>query len=97
MRDDRVSSALQDCAPSVILTTSSIVCDVAKYMSAVPGERAPVVVEIDSLNFDVPRDINSAQYPQPTYRISSIHVGLDPPTGRCGDLASELWSPIFDK
>jgi acyl-CoA synthetase (AMP-forming)/AMP-acid ligase II len=65
LHDDRVSSALQDSAPSVVLTTSSIVSDVAKHMSAAPGERAPVVVEIDSLNFDVPRDVNSARYPQP--------------------------------
>ena len=41
LRDDRVSSALRDSAPSVILTTSSIVCDMAKYISAVPGERPP--------------------------------------------------------
>ena len=66
LRDDRVSSALQDSAPSVILTTSSIVCDVVEYISAMPGERAPVVVEIDSLNFDLPRDVNSTQYPQPS-------------------------------
>ena len=66
LRDDRVSSALQDSAPSVILTTSSIVCDVVEYISAMPGEHAPVVVEIDSLNFDLPPDVNSTQYPQPS-------------------------------
>ena len=65
LRDDRVSSALQDSAPSVILTTSLIVRDMAKYMSAVPGGRPPALVEIDSLNFDVPRDINSEKYSLP--------------------------------
>jgi long chain fatty acid CoA FadD26 len=64
VRDERVWSALQDCTPAVILTTSSTVCDVAKHISALPGRRPPVLIEIDSLNFDVRREVNSAQYSQ---------------------------------
>ena len=50
--DERVHSVLQDTSPSVILTTSSVVGDVANYVRPrVDGSR-PAVIEIDSLDLD---------------------------------------------
>jgi long-chain fatty acid adenylase/transferase FadD26 len=61
IHDDRISSALQDCSPSVILTTSPIVDDIARYVRAQdpcrPGRRA-CVIEVDSLDLDSPRQLD---------------------------------------
>jgi fatty acid CoA ligase FadD28 len=48
--DERVNSVLQDTSPSVILTTSSVVGDVAEY--ALPRPSGPTVIEVDSLDPD---------------------------------------------
>jgi long-chain fatty acid adenylyltransferase FadD28 len=53
--DERVSSVMRDTSPSVILTTSSVVGNVAEYAQPQPGESAPSVVEIDLLDLDSPR------------------------------------------
>ena len=50
--DERVSSVLRDASPSVILTTSSVVGNVAEYVEPQPGESAPSVVEVDLLDLD---------------------------------------------
>jgi fatty acid CoA ligase FadD28 len=50
--DERVHSVLHDTSPSVILTTSSVVSDVAKYAQSQNGESGPSVVEVDSLDLD---------------------------------------------
>jgi long-chain fatty acid adenylase/transferase FadD26 len=57
--DERVSSALRDCLPVVILTTSALADDVTP--SALPhGTHArPRVVEIDSLDFDAPSTVGA--------------------------------------
>lgn len=57
--DERASSVLRDCAPSVILTTSSAVTDVAQYARGESGGPAPVVIVVDSL------DPNSSRQPVP--------------------------------
>jgi long-chain fatty acid adenylyltransferase FadD28 len=53
--DERVHSVLHDTSPSVILTTSSVVGDVAKYAQSQNGESGPSVVEVDSLDLDYSR------------------------------------------
>ncbi|UGT94408.1 AMP-binding protein [Mycobacterium ostraviense] len=59
IHDERISAALRDSLPTVILTTSSVVDEVARY---VPHARAaqgrePVVVAVDSLDLDSPREL----------------------------------------
>ncbi len=49
--DERVSAALRDSAPTVILTTSAVV-GAARGCSAAVGRSAPSIVEVDALNFD---------------------------------------------
>jgi long chain fatty acid CoA FadD26 len=63
--DERVSGALRDCSPVVILTTSAVVDDVMAYAVAQPGGFAPAVVEIDALDFDSPRMLDADVGPCP--------------------------------
>jgi fatty acid CoA ligase FadD28 len=51
--DERVSSVLRDASPSVILTTSAVAGNVAKYVKSQPDGPAPAVVEVDLLDLDV--------------------------------------------
>jgi fatty acid CoA ligase FadD28 len=53
--DERVHSVLHDTSPSVILTTASVVSDVAKYVQSQNGESGPSVIEVDSLDLDYSR------------------------------------------
>lgn len=50
--DERVSSVLRDASPSVILTTSAVAGNVAKYVKSQPDGPAPAVVEVDLLDLD---------------------------------------------
>jgi long-chain fatty acid adenylase/transferase FadD26 len=58
--DERASAALQDSAPTVLLTTSAVVTDVVSYARALPGT-PPAVIEIDALDLDA----------EPTFQRSS--------------------------
>lgn len=53
VHDERISSVLRDCAPSVILTTSGVAGEVGRYALG-GGSRAATVVEVDSLDLDAP-------------------------------------------
>lgn len=53
VHDERISSVLRDCAPSIILTTSAVSSEVAGYASGGAG-RVAAVVEVDSLDLDGP-------------------------------------------
>ena len=53
--DERVSGALRDCAASVVLTTSDTVGVIAEYARGDGGNRAPAIIEIDSLDLAYPR------------------------------------------
>ena len=64
--DERVSSALRDCSPSVILTTSSAVDDIGNYAKADTGHSAPFIIEIDSIDLDFPRAIDSSRASHPS-------------------------------
>lgn len=48
--DERVHSVLHDTSPSVLLATSSVVGDVAKYAQSRSDGSGPSVIEIDSLD-----------------------------------------------
>jgi long-chain fatty acid adenylyltransferase FadD28 len=50
--DERVHSVLHDTSPSVILTTSSVVGDIAKYAQSQDGDPGPSVIEVDLLALD---------------------------------------------
>jgi long-chain fatty acid adenylyltransferase FadD28 len=50
--DERVQSVMHDTSPSVILTTSPVVGDVAKYAQSQDNGSAPSVIEVDSLDLD---------------------------------------------
>jgi fatty acid CoA ligase FadD28 len=52
--DERVSSVLRDASPSVILTTSAVAGAVAEHVDSQPGQPAPSIVEIDTLDLDAP-------------------------------------------
>lgn len=67
IHDERISAALRDSLPTVILTTSSAVDEVTKYA---PHARAaqgsvPVVVAVDSLDLDSPRELDANRYARP--------------------------------
>jgi len=63
--DNRISSALADCTPAVILTTSAAVDVVGKYAEAHGASAAPTVIEIDSLDFYSPGEFGPVEYPHP--------------------------------
>jgi long-chain fatty acid adenylyltransferase FadD28 len=50
--DERVAAVLRDAAPAVILTTSSAVSSVKKYVNSQHGECVPLVVYVDWLDLD---------------------------------------------
>ncbi len=50
--DERVSSVMRDAAPAAILTTSTVVGNVAAYAQPRAGESAPTIIEVDSLDLD---------------------------------------------
>jgi long chain fatty acid CoA FadD26 len=52
--DERVSGAMRDSTPVVVLTTSAAVDDIRKYGQADPRQRAPKFIEVDTLDFDSP-------------------------------------------
>ena len=52
--DERVTSVLRDASPVAILTTSSVISDVAQHVTSQPGESAPSIIEVDRLDLDSP-------------------------------------------
>ena len=61
--DERVSAALTDCAPAVILTTSAVVNDIVSSVHGLPGP-APAVIEVDALDLDAPPAFQPPNTPQ---------------------------------
>nr|WP_163645816.1 type I polyketide synthase [Mycobacterium conspicuum] len=52
--DERVHAVLRDAAPTAILTSSSLTGHIAEHIQSKPGESAPSIVELDSLDLDSP-------------------------------------------
>ncbi|BBX96109.1 AMP-binding protein [Mycobacterium lacus] len=50
--DERTISVLGDTSPAVILTTSAAVDNVTDYARPQPGQNAPSIIELDSLDLD---------------------------------------------
>ncbi|MEB4211546.1 AMP-binding protein [Mycobacterium sp. 94-17] len=50
--DDRVSSVMGDTSPTIVLTTSAVADNIAKYIESKPDQIAPSVVEVDLLQLD---------------------------------------------
>lgn len=48
--DERVSSALRDCAPTAILTTSAVLDSVLPYATHIPGAPAARLLEVDAVD-----------------------------------------------
>lgn len=48
--DERITGALQDCAPVAVLTTTSVVDDIRKYRNA-STTRPPRMIELDGLDY----------------------------------------------
>ena len=65
VHDQRVTSALEDSKPVVLLTNSSSVGDVNKYASGQAGRPAPAVIEVDLLDFDETRELDSTDHSRP--------------------------------
>jgi long-chain fatty acid adenylase/transferase FadD26 len=59
IHDERVSSAIRDAQPIVLLTTSAVVGDVMKYAQPRAGQPAPFVVEVDLLGTYSSGDVHS--------------------------------------
>ena len=75
--DERVSAAVRDSSPAAILTTSAVVGDVMSYAGAQPGGSAPSVIEIDALDFDSPRMLDTKVGSASEDGISAVHVRVD--------------------
>ena len=69
VHDLRISSALQDSAPVALLTTSSAVTEVNKYARGHRGRLGPAVIEVDLLDSDSTRamDTTDRSRPGPAY------------------------------
>jgi fatty acid CoA ligase FadD28 len=50
--DERASSVMRDASPTVVLTTSAVAPHLGEYIKPEPGEPAPSVIEVDSLDLD---------------------------------------------
>ena len=61
--DERATAALQDCAPTVLLTTSAVVDDVVGCARSLPG-KAPALIEVDSLDLVATPDFNAPPAPR---------------------------------
>jgi 4-hydroxyphenylalkanoate adenylyltransferase len=69
IHDERISSALRDSSPAVILTTVSAIHEVAKYapnVRAAQDQPAPIVVALDELDLDTPRELDPNRYERPS-------------------------------
>lgn len=65
VHDQRVQSALEDSAPSVVLTTSAAVADVNKYANPHAGRPAPTVIEVDVIDVDATRELDETDDSRP--------------------------------
>jgi long chain fatty acid CoA FadD26 len=69
VHDERVSSALRDSSPTVLLTTSGVVAEVLPYAAAAGAHPAPGIVEVDALQLEPSVGINPFRSPddRPAY------------------------------
>ena len=67
--DERVDSVLRDAAPTIILTTSSVIGSVVQRVTLQPGESVPSIIEVDLLNLNSPIQSHAGDdsYPATAY------------------------------
>ena len=65
VHDLRFASALQDSAPVALLTTSAAVADVNKYATGQRGRPSPTVIEVDLLDSDSTRALDTTDHSRP--------------------------------
>ncbi len=67
--DERVDSVLGDASPVAVLTTSSVIDDVAQHVAQQPGDSAPSIIEVDRLDLDSPNGSGAGNenYPPTAY------------------------------
>ena len=65
VHDQRVESALEDSAPTVVLTTSAAVADVNKYANPHGGRPAPTVIEVDVIDVAPTRELDETDDSRP--------------------------------
>ncbi|HYN72049.1 MAG TPA: AMP-binding protein [Nakamurella sp.] len=65
VHDMRIASALQDSGPVAMLTTSAAVADVNEYASGKRGRPAPAVIEVDLLDSDSTRPLDTTDQSRP--------------------------------
>ena len=65
VHDQRVDAALDDSTPTVLLTNSASVADVNKYASGQGGRPARRVIEVDLLDFDETRELDTTDQSRP--------------------------------
>lgn len=69
IHDERISSALRDSAPPIILTTSSVIDEVTTYAPhacAAQGQSAPIVVAVDALDLSSSRALDPTRFERPS-------------------------------
>jgi acyl-CoA synthetase (AMP-forming)/AMP-acid ligase II len=59
--DERITSALRDCSPAVILTTSSVLDHVCEYARRARERENAAVVAVDSLDLDSPGQLDTTE------------------------------------
>ncbi len=106
IHDERISSALRDCLPAAILTTSSVIDEVARYarqVHAAAHEPAPVVVPVDSLDLDYPRESDATRHRCPrTAYLQYTSGSTREPAGvvvshrNVITNCAQMWSDYFD-
>jgi len=83
--DERTISVLSDTSPTVLLTTSAVVDNVAPHAQPHPGQNAPSLIELDLLDLDsrprpggsrVARDAPEIQYLQYTSGSTRAPAGV---------------------
>ncbi len=65
--DEHVHAVLRDAAPSVVLTTSSAMNVVGKYMTSDRGISVPAILELDSLDLDSATPLDTPPEPSTAY------------------------------
>ncbi len=67
--DERVDSVMQDASPTAILTTSSVIDDIAQQITPQPFEAALTTIEVDRLDLDasIPSDVEHDSRQTPVY------------------------------
>ncbi|ANI40100.1 AMP-binding protein [Mycolicibacterium vaccae] len=65
--DERVTGAMKDSAPVVVLTTSAVVDEVRRYGQVDPKQRPPKFLEVDTLDFDSPAAATPVALPKTAY------------------------------